>query len=191
MKRDDVFLGIYTLDGSIAVGIPLLRFGYRDFVEDELRSRDELTDEQAVHFCVTIIIDTCAGTISSGNEIVCHEGIEFRQSLGRYLALSISKLQPFQQSYHILEGNLTFSRIVYILAQHLLFERASRSAVVCHTCLYSVTLVQDITVIIRQSVQHFDIEMLMANTSSATISVGQSTCKVVKESVCSSNTPCF
>ena len=78
MKRDDVFLGIYTLDGSIAVGVPLLRFGYRDFVEDELRSRDELTDEQAVHFCVTIIVDTCAGTISPGNEIVCHEGIEFR-----------------------------------------------------------------------------------------------------------------
>lgn len=96
MKGDDVLLGIYTLDGSIAVGIPLLRFGYRDFVEDELRSRDELTDEQTVHFCIAIIVDACAGTIGSGNEIVCHESIEFRQSLASYLALSVSKLQPLQ-----------------------------------------------------------------------------------------------
>ena len=102
MKRDDALLGIYTLDGSIAIRIPLFCLGYRDFVEDKLRSRDKLTDEQAVHLCVTIIIDTCAGTISSGNEIVCHEGIEFRQSLVCNLALSVSKLQPFQQGYHIL-----------------------------------------------------------------------------------------
>ena len=115
MKGNGTILHVHTLDCTIAVRIPLLCFGYRNLVEDELRSRDKLTGIDAVCLYIALLIYLSTMTVRTRVKIISEEFEQTQSTISRPCAVAIANIQSLQELLHLLPSNSSFRCVIELL----------------------------------------------------------------------------
>ena len=114
---------VHTLDGTITVGVPLLRLGNGNLVKDELRRRNKLSGKDGIGFHIAILVNLCSMTIQTLLEVIGKELEDRKNTLSRPLSGIIANIHTLQELLYLLEGDCAMCYIILVFCQEMLHAK--------------------------------------------------------------------